>query len=113
MGNGTDSRAINNITTNYKFLIARMDEVSMTNCLSCARYFTKVDLKRRYHLIKIQEGDELKNASKTNEQLYEWLVMPIGLTNPSTFMQLMNEVLKEFFGKFLVIYLDIILVVAS
>lgn len=99
----------NKVTIKNKYPIPNIAD--LFDCLSRASYFTKLDFRLGYWQVRIAEGDEAKIACVTRYWSYEFLVMPFGLTNaPATFCNLMNDVLYEYLDRFVVVYLDDIVV---
>ena len=79
-----------------------------------AQFFTKIDLRGAYHLLRIKEGDEHLTAFRTKWGSYEYLVMPFGLTNASaSFQNLVNDIFSTYLEVFVVVYLDDILVYSA
>jgi len=78
-----------------------------------AQWFTKIDLKNGYHLVRMREGDEWKTAFRTRYGLYEFLVMPFGLTNaPATFQDMIHHIFRDMIDLGLVTYIDDLLIYA-
>jgi hypothetical protein len=104
-----DYRPLNAVTVKNKYPPPRID--ILFDQLSKAKVFSKIDLRSGYHQIKIRPEDIPKTAFSTRYDLYEYLVMSFGLTNaPAHFMCLMNSVFMPELDKFVVVFIDDILI---
>jgi len=107
-----DYRALNQITIPNRYPLPLMQELQ--DRIQGAQWFTKMDIKNGFHLIRMRKGDEWKTTFRTCYGLFEFQVMPFGLTNaPSTFQDMMNCVLSNLLDFGVLAYMDDILVYAK
>ncbi|KAD5318041.1 hypothetical protein E3N88_17987 [Mikania micrantha] len=104
-----DYQEINKITIGNRYPLPRIDY--LFDQLQGAKFFSKIDPRSGYHQLKVKDQDVPKTAFRTRYGHYEFLVMPIGLTNgPAIFMDLMNIVFHKYLDRFVIVFIDDILV---
>ncbi|RHN45425.1 putative nucleotidyltransferase, Ribonuclease H [Medicago truncatula] len=104
-----DYRQLNKVTIKNRYPLPRIDD--LMDQLVGAKVFSKIDLRSRYHQIKVKDEDMQKTAFRTRYGHYEYKVMPFGVTNaPGVFMEYMNRIFHAFLDRFIVVFIDDILI---
>jgi hypothetical protein len=104
-----DYRSLNDVTIKNKYLLPRIED--LFDQMRGAKVFSKIDLRSDYHQMKIRPSDIPKTAFTTRYGLYEYTIMCFGMTNaPAYFMYLMNKIFMEYLDKFVIVFIDDILI---
>jgi hypothetical protein len=104
-----DYRALNEVTIKNKYPLPRIED--LFDQLKGATVLSKIDLRSGYHQLRIRPSDIVKTAFTTRYGLYEYTIISFGLTSaPAYFIYLMNKVSMEYLDKFVVVFIDDILV---
>jgi len=104
-----DYRQLNKVTIKNRYPLSRIDD--LMDQLVGARVFSKIDLRLGYHQIKAKDEDMQKTAFRTRYKPYEYTVMPFGVTNASgVFMEYMNRIFHTYLDRFVVVFIDDILI---
>ena len=107
-----DYRGLNKVTIRNRYALPLIS--NLLERLSGAKYFTKLDLRGAYNLVRIRPGDEWKTAFRTRYGHFEYTVMPFGLTNaPAIFQHMANDIFRDFLDVFTIVYLDDILIYST
>ena len=104
-----DYRQLNKLTIKNRYPLPRIEDLFYQ--VRGASVFSKIDLRTGYHQLRIKEEDISKTTFRTRYGHYEFVVLPFGLMNaPATFMCLMNSVLNKYLDKFVLVFIDDILI---